>query len=200
MSIPHPAGHSYAFREEPTAHYVCRKCDQPWDAATALHRSCPVAMQGPPRREALFTGSGLALWVYTWPDRRTTHEVRDASPCTRSTWLPPNATRLHRGAHRQRAPRDRPRQPYIVDRCLLGADTKGSDYACSCIEGDPATGECLPCGERDCPGGEPLHYHHDGCPHCDMQTCDDPGCERWAVISIGSRWVCERHEPGKGAP
>ncbi len=26
--------------------------------------------------------------------------------------------------------------------------------------------ECIECGERDCPHGEPLHYHHDGCPAC----------------------------------
>jgi len=26
--------------------------------------------------------------------------------------------------------------------------------------------ECLLCGVRDCPHGEPLHYHHDGCPDC----------------------------------
>jgi hypothetical protein len=26
--------------------------------------------------------------------------------------------------------------------------------------------ECLVCGVRDCPDGEPLHYHHDGCPAC----------------------------------
>jgi hypothetical protein len=26
--------------------------------------------------------------------------------------------------------------------------------------------ECLICGVRDCPHGEPLHYHHDGCPAC----------------------------------
>ena len=31
---------------------------------------------------------------------------------------------------------------------------------------DGATYECLACGERDCPHGEPLHYHHDGCPAC----------------------------------
>lgn len=27
--------------------------------------------------------------------------------------------------------------------------------------------ECTICSERDCPRGEPLHYHHDGCPVCD---------------------------------
>lgn len=26
--------------------------------------------------------------------------------------------------------------------------------------------ECFACGVRDCPSGEPLHYHHDGCPAC----------------------------------
>lgn len=27
-------------------------------------------------------------------------------------------------------------------------------------------GECGFCGERDCPVGDPFHYHHDGCPSC----------------------------------
>jgi len=26
--------------------------------------------------------------------------------------------------------------------------------------------ECFACGVRDCPDGEPLHYHHDGYPVC----------------------------------
>jgi hypothetical protein len=34
--------------------------------------------------------------------------------------------------------------------------------------------ECEECGVRDCPGAEPLHYHHDGCPYCDL-----PYNERW---------------------
>lgn len=25
--------------------------------------------------------------------------------------------------------------------------------------------ECVVCAVRDCPGKEPLHYHHDGCPY-----------------------------------
>ena len=29
--------------------------------------------------------------------------------------------------------------------------------------GDP---ECYECGEAVCPHGEPLHFHHDGCPAC----------------------------------
>lgn len=28
--------------------------------------------------------------------------------------------------------------------------------------------ECMLCGELDCPFGEPLHYHHDGCPACEQ--------------------------------
>lgn len=27
--------------------------------------------------------------------------------------------------------------------------------------------ECVVCGAIACPGGEPLHFHHDGCPSCD---------------------------------
>lgn len=27
--------------------------------------------------------------------------------------------------------------------------------------------ECMVCAVRDCPGNEPLHYHHDGCPYCE---------------------------------
>jgi len=34
--------------------------------------------------------------------------------------------------------------------------------------GDP---ECHECGEAVCPHGEPLHFHHDGCPACD---CPQP--------------------------
>lgn len=28
-------------------------------------------------------------------------------------------------------------------------------------------GECIVCGMLVCPHGEPLHFHHDGCPACD---------------------------------
>lgn len=26
--------------------------------------------------------------------------------------------------------------------------------------------ECIYCGMKKCPHGEPLHFHHDGCPAC----------------------------------
>lgn len=34
---------------------------------------------------------------------------------------------------------------------------------CQGVNGD---GECSECGEICCPHGEPLHFHHDGCPAC----------------------------------
>jgi len=37
--------------------------------------------------------------------------------------------------------------------------------------------ECLSCGERDCPYGEPLHYDKDGCPACSFEEI-----ERWWAI------------------
>ena len=33
-------------------------------------------------------------------------------------------------------------------------------------------GECDICGIADCPHGEPLHHHHDGCPSCSQDTAD----------------------------
>ncbi|ATW62283.1 hypothetical protein Psp6_00030 [Pseudomonas phage Psp6] len=38
----------------------------------------------------------------------------------------------------------------VIDALLLHCD-------------DP---ECLKCGAIICPHGEPLHFHHDGCPSC----------------------------------
>jgi hypothetical protein len=26
--------------------------------------------------------------------------------------------------------------------------------------------DCYSCAASQCPGNEPLHFHHDGCPHC----------------------------------
>ena len=39
----------------------------------------------------------------------------------------------------------------------------------SCKDGDASCreGECMTLGVIDCPHGEPLHNHHDGCPICD---------------------------------
>lgn len=28
--------------------------------------------------------------------------------------------------------------------------------------------DCLSCGHRTCPHGEPLHFHADGCPSCEL--------------------------------
>lgn len=33
--------------------------------------------------------------------------------------------------------------------------------------------ECHECGKIICPHGEPLHFHHDGCPACDSKAVVD---------------------------
>ena len=53
-------------------------------------------------------------------------------------------------------------------RALILALVGGEQDVDACT-GDASTcpvEECLVCGARDCPHGEPLHYHHDGCPAC----------------------------------
>lgn len=49
-----------------------------------------------------------------------------------------------------------------------------------CPESDCASSsvECITCGRADCPYGEALHYHHDGCPACPCY-CDWEGCAHW---------------------
>lgn len=37
---------------------------------------------------------------------------------------------------------------------------------------DAEGGECSICAWRDCPHHEPMHYHHDGCPACDVAGCE----------------------------
>jgi hypothetical protein len=33
--------------------------------------------------------------------------------------------------------------------------------------------ECMTCGQIMCPGGEPLHFHHDGCPFCYREEMEE---------------------------
>jgi len=60
----------------------------------------------------------------------------------------------------------------MKERPDLKLDIEGlqslADYGHSCDDekNGGGDGECLACGARDCPHGEPLHYHHDGCPSC----------------------------------
>jgi hypothetical protein len=44
---------------------------------------------------------------------------------------------------------------------------------------DPVTTECSICGEKDCPMGDPFHYHHDGCPAETMGALSWPGGTDW---------------------
>lgn len=66
-------------------------------------------------------------------------------------------------------------------------------HTCGTSEYD---GECLGCGQIDCPEGEPLHYHHDGCPVCDYLPSSDasttPEPERPAARCVWtSGWQVE---------
>lgn len=62
------------------------------------------------------------------------------------------------------------------------------EHTCTDGQNGGGDGECLACGERDCPQGEPMHYHHDGCPSCDMPA---PG---------GECPVCRDVPPAEPAP
>ncbi len=58
-------------------------------------------------------------------------------------------------------------EPPSINRMIYGfiqgdRQCVGSIEAC----GKAGNDECVICGQRDCPHGEPLHYHHDGCPAC----------------------------------
>ena len=50
-------------------------------------------------------------------------------------------------------------------RRIYGYMPKGTSFCTGNTETCPVE-ECVICGVRDCPGREPLHYHHDGCPYC----------------------------------
>ena len=39
---------------------------------------------------------------------------------------------------------------------------------------DKEGGECSECGKIVCPHGEPLHFHHDGCPACAQHESGEP--------------------------
>lgn len=90
---------------------------------------------------------------------------------------------LDNGDPREMEGPDAPRQldRITLKRYLAGydADSRTHTYQwrpwgpCSC----DGTGECLSCGERDCPKGEPLHYDKDGCPECDEAGMVEPVSE-----------------------
>ena len=55
---------------------------------------------------------------------------------------------------------------HAVAAALAAVETE-HEHTCDDGKNGAGDGECLACGARDCPHGEPLHYHHDGCPSCD---------------------------------
>jgi hypothetical protein len=50
--------------------------------------------------------------------------------------------------------------------------------------------ECSTCGEIVCPGDEPLHFHHDGCPICCYE--EDAISRAHAILKGGAG--CETHD------
>jgi hypothetical protein len=44
------------------------------------------------------------------------------------------------------------------------------------------SGECTYCSIRECPFSEPLHFHHDGCPACDLPEPTINMPVEWAPI------------------
>jgi hypothetical protein len=67
----------------------------------------------------------------------------------------------------------------------VSENTEVRDSACTGVAETCPIDECFTCAERDCPQGEPLHYHHDGCPACAIGVasparragvCHDPYC------------------------
>ena len=50
----------------------------------------------------------------------------------------------------------------------LRGETGLSQEVDAMLNGDHDPEYCEQCGDIFCPWGEPLHYHHDGCPCCSM--------------------------------
>lgn len=46
-------------------------------------------------------------------------------------------------------------------------------WAIDCILAECPDPECMECGRIMCPHGEPLHFHHDGCPACCQDDSDE---------------------------
>lgn len=67
---------------------------------------------------------------------------------------------------------------------FTGASTEDAPL----IEHPPAEectdSECLHCGARDCPYGEPLHYHHDGCPECERPCRNEEGSKTMKPMKL----------------
>ena len=57
----------------------------------------------------------------------------------------------------------------------------------------------MACGARDCPDGEPLHYHHDGCPCCSQRAQRDPRIQELRAMVLKLRQQYEAIVPGDAA-
>lgn len=57
---------------------------------------------------------------------------------------------------------------------------------------DCPIGECEVCAVRDCPHGDAMHHHHDGCPSCALpgETCDDCGAPMLLTLDEDPDELC----------
>ena len=61
-------------------------------------------------------------------------------------------------------------------------------HVCGTPEDD---GECMACSQIDCPDGEPLHYHHDGCPCCSQKPTLEPPPDAQVCVWREREWDYE---------
>jgi hypothetical protein len=68
---------------------------------------------------------------------------------------------------------------------ILGHELTGFEDCTSNATTCPIA-ECMLCAVRDCPGNEPLHYHHDGCPYCESEgdgSFERAMCNKYPIIT-----------------
>lgn len=90
---------------------------------------------------------------------------------------------------------------FIQDFVQGDHECRGSIEACAVV----GNGECIVCGARDCPHGEPLHHHHDGCPQCCMETAetiidDLAGCPKRLIDYVREHGVPSGYPLTIGTP
>jgi hypothetical protein len=68
------------------------------------------------------------------------------------------------------------RQPVSLLSAQANAESRPGNPDCTGVAEtcERDHGECLVCAARECPFGEPLHFHHDGCPVCDGEFGGEP--------------------------
>jgi len=130
----------------------------------------------------LLVPMGVAAYRLGRSDERTDEDERDLLRRTDS--LIARVTELQRTAMR------RTKSVQVEVEALVAFKAKCFQFCRDCGrrgEADWRTAaqeECTRCGELDCPHGEPLHWHHDGCPAC--WDCECPLHEKPPAVNAGA--------------